>query len=47
MNYSIGLLSPALGLAVMGFLTGDWVACVAVQTIGGWELTTKKLWAFA
>ncbi len=34
MNYGIALLSPGLGLAIMGFLTGEWTLCLVVQTIG-------------
>ena len=31
---SIGFLVPAVAAAVMGYLTEDWVTCVAVMTFG-------------
>ena len=34
MTFSVALLGPALGLAIMGFLTDDLYACVAVMTMG-------------
>ena len=31
--FSIAYLSPALGLAVMGYLTQRWELCIAVMTV--------------
>ena len=40
--YAIAFLGPAAALAVMGYLTEHYLACVTVMAIG--EISMDKLW---
>ena len=38
MTYSIAMMGPALGLAIMGFVTDNIYICIAIMTMGKYDL---------
>ena len=41
--YALAYVSPALGLAIMGYETKDWVVCIAIMTVGKQPSVLSKL----